>query len=691
MKMKTYAIGAATASVTLLVGNAFSRETSSNPVVDLDPLVVTSTRSTEATRVSFDPRIAIQPLPANDGADALRHVTGFNVIRKGGTDGDPTFRSMAGSRLPVVLDGVCTLGGCGNRMDPPTAYVFPSSFDKVTILKGPQSVLYGPGASAGAILFERNAPRFSEPSASLKSYLNLSSYDRRDLSVEGLVGNANTYARLQGSWSEAGDYEDGDGKVSNSSYERWNTQTALGWTPTDSSALEFSVSLSNGEAAYADRGMDGTQFDRSAYSLRYRADQLEGAFRSVDAQVYHSYVDHVMDNFSLREFTPSMMMPMPMLSNPDRLTTGASLKLELDPVNGLESTLGIDRQSNRHRARNAMGAATARYENLPFLEDGNFDQLGLFGEFRYSISERQDLAFGLRLDHWEAEDLRSQVRVGMMGGLMANPTANAERSDTLASGFFRLEREIDSRGSKLYAGLGHSERYPDYWEIFSKESANSLSAFNTDTEKVTQLDLGTLTQHGDFSFNASLFYAKHNDYILIESGYAKPMGMMNRSATISRNIDATTFGGELELSYQNDQGWYTGSALAYTRGTNDTDHGPLGQIAPLEFKLEGGLRRENWSAGWIARFVDEQDRFALNQGNIVGQDIGPSDSFSVYSLHSSYRFNESWSLAAGIDNLFDETYAEHLSRAGTMVSGYIQTTRVNELGRAFWARLSAKF
>jgi len=48
-------------------------------------------------------------------------------------------------------------------------------------------------------------------------------------------------------------------------------------------------------------------------------------------------------------------------------------------------------------------------------------------------------------------------------------------------------------------------------------------------------------------------------------------------------------------------------------------------------------------------------------------------------------------LAAGIDNLFDETYAEHLSRAGTMVSGYIQTTRVNELGRAFWARLSAKF
>ena len=699
--MKTHTIAVIAASTTLLLGNALSQETlSEEEAIILDPLVVTSTQATEPTRVTFDPKVAIQPLPANDGADALRHIAGFNVIRKGGTDGDPTFRSMAGSRLPIVLDGVSVLGGCGMRMDPPTAYVFPTSFDKVTILKGPQSVLYGPGTSAGAVLFERTAPRFTESDASLQTFLNLASYERRDLSVEATAGNPTTYARVQGSWSEAGDYEDGDANVFNSSYKRWNTQTALGWTPTETSALELSLSLSDGEAAYADRGMDGAAFDRIAYALRYRADQLNGPVHSIDAQAYYSDVDHIMDNYSLRTFTPSMMMPMPMVSNPDRLTTGASIKLELDPWQALQSTVGIDTQSNRHRIRSAMGVATANYENLPFIEDGNFDQTGIFGEFNYQLSGTEKLVFGLRLDRWQAEDLRTQLRVGMMGATMPNPTANTKRTDTLTSTFLRYEREINDEGSKLYAGLGHSERFPDYWEIFSKESTTSLSAFNTVPEKVTQFDIGSLTTHGDFSLNTSLFYAQHDDYILIQSGYIKPSGMMNRSTTISRNINAITYGGELELSYQNEKGWYAGSTLAYTHGKNDTDNTALGQIAPLEFKLEGGLSkilskvvgpRQNWSAGWIAHFVDDQDRIALNQGNIVGQDIGPSEAFAVYSLHSSYRFNDTWNLSAGIDNLFDKTYAEHLSRGGAMVSGYIQTTRVNEPGRIIWAHLSAEF
>ena len=53
-----------------------------------------------------------------------KNIPGFSVIRKGGTDGDPVFRGMAASRLSILLDGETILGGCGNCMDPPTAYVF---------------------------------------------------------------------------------------------------------------------------------------------------------------------------------------------------------------------------------------------------------------------------------------------------------------------------------------------------------------------------------------------------------------------------------------------------------------------------------------------------------------------------------------------------------------------------------------
>ena len=133
---------------------------------ELTEVVVTGGATTRRSGSSTDPRKPRQPLPAHDGADYLKTIPGFSVIRKGGTDGDPVLRGMAGSRLGILLDGEHILGGCGRRMDPPTAYVFPESFDRITVIKGPQSVLNGPGNSAGVVLFEREPRRYAEPGAS---------------------------------------------------------------------------------------------------------------------------------------------------------------------------------------------------------------------------------------------------------------------------------------------------------------------------------------------------------------------------------------------------------------------------------------------------------------------------------------------------------------------------------------------
>ncbi len=39
---------------------------------------------------------------------------------------------------------------------------------------------------------------------------------------------------------------------------------------------------------------------------------------------------------------------------------------------------------------------------------------------------------------------------------------------------------------------------------------------------------------------------------------------------------------------------------------------------------------------------------------------------------------------------YDRAYAEHLSRSGAMVSGFLQSTRVNEPGRTAWLKVSAE-
>ena len=46
-------------------------------------------------------------------------------------------------------------------------------------------------------------------------------------------------------------------------------------------------------------------------------------------------------------------------------------------------------------------------------------------------------------------------------------------------------------------------------------------------------------------------------------------------------------------------------------------------------------------------------------------------------------------VTAGVDNLLDRAYAEHLSRAGAMVAGFVQSTRVDEPGRTLWLKASA--
>ncbi|MEW7001088.1 TonB-dependent receptor plug domain-containing protein [Serratia ureilytica] len=89
------------------------------------------------------PKTPRQPVPASDGSDYLKTIPGFSQIRNGGTNGDPVFRGMFGSRLKILTDGSEMLGACPARMDAPTSYISPESFDLLTITKGPQTVLWG--------------------------------------------------------------------------------------------------------------------------------------------------------------------------------------------------------------------------------------------------------------------------------------------------------------------------------------------------------------------------------------------------------------------------------------------------------------------------------------------------------------------------------------------------------------------
>lgn len=663
---------------------------------EMEQMVVTGVKTGRPLTLVTDPKKPRQPLPASDGADYLKTIPGFSVIRKGGSDGDPVLRGMAGSRLNMVLDGESILGGCSNRMDPPTAYIFPETLDRIEVIKGPQTVKYGPGNSAGVVLFERDRERPAEAGWHLHGSLLTGSADRQDGTVD--AGYATPEFALRGSATRASsdDYEDGDGVTVHSRYDRWNGQLSAAWTPDADTRFELSGSRGDGEAAYADRGVDGAKFARESYSAKYSRENIGELLQSIEVQGYYNYVDHVMDNYSLRE--PSGMMAARMAMNPDRKTSGARLTLELTPADSIRWNLGLDARDDRHSNRSTMNQQVMGYRDMVREADAEFRQLGLYSEVSWEpLSDHRWIA-GARVDDWAVKDRRAQVMLSMMQSV-PNPTAGDSRDEQLHSGFLRYEFApggASSSSATLYAGLGYTERFPDYWEMFAKETENSVSALGIAPEKTTQLDLGYLFSSDRLSASLSAFASSIGDYLMIQTGYMKPAASMDmggmsdmgamRSASIVRNINARTWGLEMDLNYRLRDNWRTELTLSSVRGANETDGTTLAQLPPLEARLGLHYELPQWSAGILWRSIASQERVDIGRGNIAGQDFGPTGSANVLSVNAGWRPTGKLLVTAGVDNLLDETYAEHISRAGATIPGFDQLGRINEPGRTLWLK-----
>lgn len=652
----------------------------------LDEVVVTAPHSDEPLIVRSNPKAPHLPIPAHDGAEYLKSVPGFSQIRKGGTDGDPVLRGMSGSRLNILLDGQQIYGGCGNRMDPPTAYVFPETYDRITVIKGPQSVLNGAGSSAGAVLFERKDKSFKQNGWKGHGSLTIGNAGRSDQVGNIVLGSQEGYVEMGGTRTQANDYKDGSGNKVHSEYTRWSTHGAVGLTPNSDTLLELSAILSDGEAAYADRGMDGSKFERENLAVKLERKNISPLIKKVDAQAYYNYVDHVMDNYTLRRVSG-----MQMANNPDRETVGAHLKTTLSVSEHASLVAGVDTKRDVHTVRNGSSMMSSSEAEAGMLaaarmEDASFNQYGLFTEFNQQLLSGDMLILGARLDHHRAEDRRACLSLDPDGSCQqtaGNNSKGAVDRETLPSGFVRYEGLLGGN-SIWYAGLGHAERTADYWERM-KFSANTVdvttgtSAFlAADPEKTTQLDVGLNWKKDAWRGSIAGFYAKVDDYLLIR---------WSPAPTLTRNVDATNIGGEADLAYRATDHITLRSSLAYVHGENDTDNKPLAQQPPLEFRLAADYDDQKFSAGALWRLVDSQNRVDVGSGNIVfgGADIGESRGFGVLSAHAGYRTSKETKLTVGVDNLMDQTYAEHLSNDGSMALGFPANTRINEPGRTLWA------
>ncbi|WP_180187284.1 TonB-dependent copper receptor [Acinetobacter sp. YH01012] len=642
----------------------------------LAPIVATAQQGNAANGlvVRANPKQPIQPIPATDGADYLQSIVGFSAVNSGaGTNGDVTFRGMFGSRIKILTDGSENLGACPSRMDSPTSYISPESFDEITVIKGPQTVQYANTGSAATVLFERKPEQFGEgQNYRGQASVLMGSFGRLDHNIEAAAGDAQKYIRLNANRSVADSYKDGNGTTVPSDWERWNVDVALGWTPDENTWLELTGGRGDAEVVYAGRMMDGSEFDRESLGLRVEKKNITDVIKKIEAQVNYSFNDHVMDNYSLREVgmaehhMTKELVEAKSAMNVTRRTLNARMAVTHE-WDKLQFITGIDSQQNKHGK--GMYSATMPKMNFLVTTDMEFQSYGGFGELSYELNDHNKLVTGIRVDQIEVDAVQTAQ----------------QRKETLPSGFIRLENQHPHHDAKTYVGLGYVERMPDYWELFSPVKGNgSDNTFKSiDTEKTLQLDLGYQHEHGAFSSWASAYAGLVQDFILTK------YNANNKAET--RNVDATIAGAEVGIGYQFTDALQADVSAMYAWGENTTNNTPLPQISPLEGRLNLRYVQDKYTLGALLRVVDGQSRISEREGNIVGYDVKESSGFGVLSLNGSYNLSKGVDVSVGVDNVLDKTYTEHLNKMGNAGLGFAANEQFNNIGRNYWARISMKF
>ena len=641
--------------------NASSTSTESSAYeATLGETVVTGYRTRRPLTLSTNPQRPRQPIPASDGAGYLKAIPGFSVVRKGGVGGDPMLRGMGGSRIVMNMNGGMMSGGCPSRMDPTATYAFPETFSRIIVNKGPQSVRYG-ASVAGNVVFERRTKRFERAGVRGNVSILGASNHRFDDLIDITAGDKEGYARFIQTRNYSRDYADGEGRRIHSGYGRHSLTGIVGLTPDTDTLFEVSYDRSRGWAKYAHGMMDGSQFDRDSYAVKFERSHLSPVVKKLTLNFNYNTIDHIMDNYTFR---PGGTRGM------EVKRTQYNIRSVLDMTFSPRDTgaVGIDIGHEEHTFTPAMKGVPRGRENT----DMTIGNLGLFMEYNHNLTERSRLLSGLR---WDRVTNHYHRYFTFTPG---NTTDNA------VSGFVRWERTAKNRPLTFYVGLGHAERPADYWESFQTWRAYAgtpPSATRPRKERNTQLDLGWVYAGKKTNASLSLYYAHVDDFIL-----RKPVGGYG-------NVDARLYGLEAEVTRTVSPRWTLGASLAYTRGDDRTNDAPLPQIAPLEANLTAKYSHRKMEANAVWRLVSRQNRYHKGYGSVTGTDYGPTGGFGILSLSLAYRPDENLTFSLGVDNLLNKTYAEFVnySEAAIPALGISAGGHITEPGRTIWFKSNYKF
>ncbi len=371
-----------------------------------------------------------------------------------------------------------------------------------------------------------------------------------------------------------------------------------------------------------------------------------------------------------------------------QLTVGTDLRYITDRLNETDSLLGFN---------------VPCFSQLTFGIPRSHETVlgGLFAEAIVPIDEDLTVKAGARGDY-EHSDIDHPTFAAVCPGINGESILGSNdfsRDAGLFLGYMTSEYKASHEWT-LITGAGTAQRPPTLTELYANQPFLAVlqNGFTTvignDTlspERLFQVDVGARGDYGDFRAGVSAFYSWVNDYITYEvAGQSFKQGAITVPFELTRgltvrfvNTPLATLGGGEAYAEADLNDWLTPfSTVSYVDARDRTrDHRgnvvvdaaghpvphlgalgspgePLPGIAPLEGRL--GLRvhevgrNPRYGIEFSGRLVAAQNRVAESLGEV------PTPGFGVWDLRGFWRASEGVLVTAGVENIFDRLYREHL-------------------------------
>jgi len=649
----------------------------------------------------------IEKLPARDPGEFLRREPNVAGIRKGGGNIDPVVRGLKFSQLNVQTNtGQKIEGGCPNRMDPAVSHIDVNDISRIDIIKGPYALRYGPNFGAVLNLVTEKARPYDKFEIHAKALVGFESNwngNKQHVSING--GGRKVYFALTGNHMEYGNYTAGNGETIPSSFTKYNYSAELGITPAEKHELLFSYKSSHGfDINFPALAMDEREDDTELMSANYHYLNPGGYLQTVDAKIYHSNVNHEMDN-KWRPFSDTVVA----VSTINAKNAGGRMDFGLGNE-AYRLQLGADFEDiykDGQRVKNLIMQPNLPVKTENLWSNAKIQNLGFFAEYKRGKNRNVEWVISGRLDMNKATSDPMQYTNMMGNDVYYNDTTDSDFVNfSISAGMtYRLTDQLS-----LDFALGRGVRSPDMTERFiillpvGYDNYDYLGNPQLKPENNQQADLTFNYMNdnlGQFSING--FYSWITDYITgikLPPSQVMPQTKGVLGVKQFQNIDnAFLYGFEFA--------WFTpslkpygGSLIAsYTAGRNPeavayiieggevvgseiVENDPLPEIPPLEANL-----RAHWyffdntiKPEIHLRFVAAQNRISESYDEMK------TPGFFTMGINLSYQFNQYLSMTGGVSNLFDEAYYEHLNRRiiGSDLPLY-------EPGRIFWLNVMVNF